>query len=223
MHFKDRKIIITGGPTREWLDPVRFISNPSTGKMGIALADEAFRRGGETVFIHGPIDMQLVEDKPYRTVKVESTGDMLRAVMDEIRDYGLLIMSAAPADYTAASPSATKIKKTEDELTLTLKKTPDILKNVAVKRQEGGLDHLFVVGFAAETDNVEEYALGKLKSKNLDMICLNDVSRKGAGFGTETNIIVIFNRDGVRIKLPILSKADVAVKIFDRIETQLSH
>ncbi len=221
MSLKDRKVIVTGGPTREWLDPVRFISNPSTGKMGVAIADAACGRSRETVFIHGPIDNRLLEGKPFRTESVESTTDMLNAVLKELEDGAVLIMSAAPADYTAGRVSENKIKKEGDELLLTLKKTPDILKNVAKKRQEGVYKDLFVVGFAAETTNVEEYARGKLKDKNLEMICLNDVSRKGAGFGSETNIVVIFNRDGNSIKLPILSKRDVAEKIFDRIEEQM--
>lgn len=221
MLLKDRKVIVTGGPTREWLDPVRFISNPSTGRMGVAIAEAAHERARETVFIHGPMDSRLFEEKPFRIEEVESTSDMLEAVLKELEDGALLIMSAAPADYTAGEPSENKIKKSGDELVLTLKKTPDILKNVAIKRKENGWDNLFVVGFAAETTNVEEYALGKLRDKNLDMICLNDVSRKGAGFGSETNIIVIYNRDGRSIKLPILSKRDVAEKIFDRIEEQM--
>lgn len=221
MFLKDRKIVVTGGPTREWLDPVRFLSNPSTGKMGVAIAEEALKRGKEVVFVHGPMDDRLLDGKKFTTRNVESTSDMLAAVLDELIDGAVLIMSAAPADYTAAKVSDEKIKKQGDEMTLTLKKTPDILKNVAEKRDAGEMKDLFVVGFAAETTNVEEYALGKLKEKKLEMICLNDVSRRGAGFGTETNIIVIYNKDGNSIKLPMLSKRDVAEKIFDRIEEQL--
>ena len=221
MLLKDRKLIVTGGPTREWLDPVRFISNPSTGKMGVAIADEGEKRCRETVFIHGPIDERLYVGKPYRSVAVDTTQEMLDAVMSELEEGAVLVMSAAPADYRAIEISENKIKKEGEEITISLQKTPDILKNVAEKRKQGGLEQIFVVGFAVETTNVEEYAIGKLRDKNLDMICLNDVSKKGAGFASETNIVVIYNRDEVAIKLPILPKNDVAVKIFDRIEMQM--
>jgi phosphopantothenoylcysteine decarboxylase/phosphopantothenate--cysteine ligase len=221
MSLKDRKLIVTGGPTREWLDPVRFISNPSTGKMGVAIADEGLRRCREVVFIHGPIDSTLYEGKAYRSVAVDSTDEMLRAVLSELTDDSVLVMAAAPADYTAMERSKEKIKKEGEEILLALRKTPDILKKVAERRKEGGLDNLFVAGFAVETTNVEEYALKKLREKNLDMICLNDVSREGAGFGTETNIIVIYSRKEEPVRLPILPKNDVAVKILDRIESQM--
>jgi phosphopantothenoylcysteine decarboxylase/phosphopantothenate--cysteine ligase len=222
MSLKDRKLIVTGGPTREWLDPVRFISNPSTGKMGVAIADEGLKRCREVVFIHGPIDSALYEGKPYRSVAVDSTEEMLQAVLSELTDDSVLVMAAAPADYTAMERSKEKIKKEGEEILLALRKTPDILKRVAARRKEGGLDNLFVAGFAVETTNVEEYALKKLREKNLDMICLNDVSKEGAGFGTETNIIVIYSRKEEPVRLPILLKNDVAVKILDRIESQIN-
>ena len=222
MLLKDKKIIVTGGPTREWLDPVRFISNASSGKMGICLADEAFHRGRETVFIHGPIESALVKGKPYRVVSVDSTDDMLNAVVAELVDGAVLVMSAAPADYTAQEKSREKIKKSDDDIVLHLKKTPDILKNVAALREAGRFSDLFVVGFAAETTNLEEYATTKLRVKNLEMICLNDVSHPDAGFSIDTNIITIFKKDGSRIKLPKLSKQGASEKIFDQVEFELS-
>lgn len=221
MRLNERKAIITGGPTREWLDPVRFISNPSTGKMGAAIADECSHRAGETVFIHGPIDPALVQKKKYRCVAVESTKDMLNAVVSELTENAILIMAAAPADYSPLAKSDRKIKKTGEKLVLELAKTPDILKEVAAMKNDGRIGNIFTVGFAAETNNLEEYALKKLSEKNLDMICLNDVSRSGAGFGSDTNIVTIFFRNGARKDLPLISKSEVAARIVDEIESRL--
>ena len=211
--MKDRKFIITGGPTREWLDPVRFISNPSSGKMGIALAAEAARVSGNVVFIHGPIDINLMSGD-YRRVAVESTGDMLRAVMDELEPEAVLIMAAAPADYTPAERSEQKIKKSDGELTVRFARTPDILREVAGRRvREESLRGIFVAGFAAETTNLEEYALGKLRGKNLDMICLNDVGRRDTGFRSDTNAITVFTRRGERREIPLMGKREAAARI----------
>jgi len=221
MPLKGKKVIVTGGPTREWLDPVRFISNPSSGRMGIALADAAYERGAEVIFIHGPVDENLLKDKKYLAQKVESTSDMLRAVTSSLTMDSILLMAAAPADYTPVTVSETKIKKSEDKLVLRLKKTPDILKEVAKLRSAGTFKGI-TAGFAAETHDIETYALGKLKDKNLDMICLNDVSREGAGFSAETNIITIFKRDGTRIDLPMMSKREAAERILDEIEKILN-
>lgn len=221
MLLKESKIIVTGGPTREWIDPVRYISNASSGKMGIALADAALSLGKEIVFIHGPIDASFLKDKKYRSVAVDSTEDMLNAVLSEIGENSVLVMSAAPADYAPVEKVKEKIKKTDGEITLHMRKTPDILKNVAKLRAEEKIKNIFVAGFAAETTDIEKYARGKLLEKNLDMICLNDVSREGAGFGTDTNIITLFFKDNSKVELPILTKKDVAKKIFSYIESQL--
>jgi len=221
MLLKHRKVIVTGGPTREWIDPVRFISNPSSGKMGAALAGAAARCSGETVFIHGPVDRSIISGLPCRTVSVESTSDMLNAVLRELVNNAVLIMAAAPADYTSPEKSAQKIKKTDDELVLRLKKTPDILRTVAANVSDGTFTGLFTAGFAAETTNIEQYALGKLKAKNLDMICLNDVSREGAGFGSDTNIITIYVNDGRKIDLPVMTKKEAADRIIEMIEGEL--
>ncbi len=221
MRLRERKVVVTGGPTREWLDPVRFISNPSSGKMGVALADESLRRARETVFIHGPIDASLVSNKKYRVVPVETTEDMLKAVKSEIEEGAVVVMAAAPADFTPAEKSAQKIKKTGMRISIEFARTPDILKELSGMRHDGLIRNLFTVGFAAETDNLDSYALGKLADKNLDMICLNDVSRRGAGFGADTNIITIFMKDGSRLELPMMSKRDAAARIFDEIENRL--
>jgi len=221
VRLKESKIIITGGPTREWLDPVRYISNASSGKMGIALADESFRLSENTIFIHGPISDHLVKDKPYRCVKVETTADMLEAVLDEIGNDSVLIMCAAPADYTPVNKSAEKIKKQNDDITFQMKKTPDILKNVAEMKKCSIFKNFFTVGFAAETTNTEEYAMSKLAAKDLDMICLNDVSKEGAGFGVDTNIMTLFTRSGLRVELPLLSKEKAASEILKLIDAEL--
>ena len=223
MSLRDRKIVVTGGPTREWIDPVRYISNASSGKMGIALADAAYTRSMDTVFIHGPIDASQIAGRPYRTLAVESTEDLLRAVMGEISGDAVLIMAAAPADYRPAERSDKKIKKKSDELRIDLVRNPDILRNVAARKAaDPSLAGLFVVGFAAETHDVESYALSKLEEKDLDMICLNDVAREGAGFGTDTNIVIVFTRGGGRVDFPLMSKKDLASAILDTIETGLA-
>ncbi|MBN1496919.1 MAG: phosphopantothenoylcysteine decarboxylase [Spirochaetes bacterium] len=221
MYLKNRKAIVTGGPTREWIDPVRFISNPSSGKMGAALADECSRRARDTVFIHGPIEPSLISMAPYRCVAVETTADMLAAVSRELEENAVLIMAAAPADYSPVTRANRKIKKSGKKMSLELARTPDILKVVAAMKKEGRISELFVVGFAAETNDIEEYALKKLAEKNLDMICLNDVSRKDAGFGTDTNILTIFARDGMRKELPLVSKQEAAARIVDEIDARL--
>ena len=218
MLLKDRKIIVTGGPTREWFDPVRYISNASSGKMGIALADESNKISKNICFIHGPISEHLLQDKPYRCIKVETTNDMLEIVLNEIEDNSVLIMCAAPADYTPVKKSDEKIKKQNENIFIEMERTPDILKNVSLVRESRKLNNLFVAGFAAETSNVEEYALLKLNEKNLDMICLNDVLKEGAGFGGDTNIITIFARTGFKIELPMLTKDKAAFEILKQIE-----
>lgn len=224
MPLKSRKIIVTGGPTREWLDPVRFLSNPSSGKMGIALADEAARITDQVIFIHGPIRADMIADRPYAVRGVETTSELLDAVMAELVSGCVLIMAAAPADFTPIEKSPIKIKKTSgvDEITLRLKKTVDILKSVAEKRQQNPmLADMFVAGFAAETTDIESYAKKKLVEKRLEMICLNDVGREDAGFGADTNIITVFTKFGERIELPFLSKQETARLILAEIDRLL--
>lgn len=222
MSLADRKIIVTGGPTREWIDPVRYISNASSGKMGVALADAAFEISRNTVFIHGPVDPALLRDRPYRTVAIETTAELLEKVFAELDGTSVLIMSAAPADYRPETKSEMKIKKDGEELVLRLKKNPDILKNVArLRLEDPSYGNIFVVGFAAETNDPERYAVGKLREKNLDMICLNDVGRAGAGFGVDTNIVTVFTRDGRRDELPMLSKKELARTLLQRIGKEL--
>jgi len=219
--LKNRKIVITGGPTREKIDPVRFISNYSTGKMGVAIADEAFKRAQEIVLIHGPVQKYIVSDKKYKSVSIETTGELLDAVLGELVDNAVLIMAAAPADYTPIKKSLEKIKKSKKEMALKLKRTPDILQNVSELKKSGSYKGLFLVGFAAETDNAEANALSKLRDKKLDMICLNDLSKQGAGFGSDTNIVTIYSRNGEKKELQIMPKRDIAENLLDFIEEQL--
>ncbi|TAL33008.1 MAG: phosphopantothenoylcysteine decarboxylase [Spirochaetes bacterium] len=222
MSLKNRKVVVTGGPTREWIDPVRYISNASSGKMGIALADAAGPRCAETVFVHGPIERSLLEGRPYRTVAVETTGELLDAVMREIDGSAVLIMAAAPADYRPASKSPVKIKKDDEHLTIDLVKNPDILMAVVARRAaEPEMEGLYTAGFAAETHDAEAFAREKLAYKNLDMICLNDVGKPGAGFSVDTNIMTVFTRRGARVELALASKRDIAVRILDLIESDM--
>jgi phosphopantothenoylcysteine decarboxylase/phosphopantothenate--cysteine ligase len=222
MPLRGRKIIVTGGPTREWMDPVRFISNPSTGKMGIAIADEAAVRSNNVVFVHGPIDKNLLRDKEYSSVPVETTEDLLHAVLAELAPDCVLLMAAAPVDYRPIDRASDKIKKDKSSFVLKLKRTPDILGNVAsVRLKDPLLKDIFVVGFAAETASIEAYAVEKLREKRLDMICLNDVGRKDAGFGTDTNIITIFTRRGDTIELSLLSKREAAREILNQVEREI--
>lgn len=220
MSLRDRKIIVTGGPTREWIDPVRFITNPSSGKMGVALAIAAAERNGKVVFIHGPIDTRSISEAGFTSIPVDTTADLLHAVLRELEPRSVLIMAAAPVDYAPVKRSAVKIKKKQKgSLKLKLTRTPDILQHVSkMRRSDPRLQEIFVVGFAAETTDADAYAREKLREKNCDMICLNDVSRTDAGFGTDTNIITIFTREGEVITLPLMAKKDIAGRILQQIE-----
>jgi phosphopantothenoylcysteine decarboxylase/phosphopantothenate--cysteine ligase len=220
MLLAGRKIIVTGGPTREWIDPVRYLSNASSGKMGAALA-EAAGELSDTIFIHGPMDTDLINEKDLRCVYSETTQAMLDSVIKEMVDGAVLVMAAAPADYAPAEPSPVKIKKADGDISLRLRKTPDILKNVAEGINAGRWKDVFMAGFAAETHDTERYALGKLAEKNLDMICMNDVSREGAGFAVDTNIITVFTRSGSRIDLGIMPKTEAASRIFEIICSEI--
>jgi len=203
-------VLITAGPTCEDLDPVRFITNRSSGKMGYSLAEAAVRRGAHVVLVSGPVDLQVpagVDWMPVRT-----TEEMRKAVRERIAAASVIIMAAAVADYRPAAPNTKKIKRVGAHLTLELEPTPDILSELA---HEGGKRVL--VGFAAETDNLKENAQAKLTRKGADMIVANDVTQKGAGFDGDTNIVTIFLRDGRDVPLPKLTKFEVANRILDHV------
>lgn len=206
------RFLITVGATREEIDPVRFISNRSSGRMGFALAEAALKRGGEVTVVAGITTV----DPPIgvRVVRALSAEEMAQAVARESRDASVFIGAAAIADYRPAQRAAQKIKKSEESVTLTLERTPDVLANVAAARTNG----LLVVGFAAETENVIANAREKLRAKKLDAIIANDVTRSDSGFDTTTNAITIITaRNNDPVELPALSKSEAANRILDTI------
>ena len=211
---KRLKVIVTSGPTREHFDPIRFLSNPSTGRMGHAIACAALKLTNvDVVFISGPVTAEFATVSGAKNVAVTSTEDMLNAVDSHLTGGDILIMAAAPADYKPAVRSPIKIKKTENPQ-INLVPNPDILKSMAEKNR-GLASPAILVGFAAETHETEKYALGKLKDKNLDMIFLNDVSRQGAGFASATNEFTVFFRDGRRMELANATKEILGDKIIN--------
>lgn len=202
-----RTVLITAGPTCEDIDPVRLITNRSSGKMGYALAEAAVRRGAHVILVSGPVDLHAPAGADW--IPVRTTEEMRRAVHDRASEANIIVMAAAVADYRPAVTQTNKIKRSE-HLALELEPTPDILAELA--RDKG---NRVLIGFAAETDRMAENARAKLERKNADMIVANDVTQDGAGFDTDTNIVTLFLRGGREIALPKLSKLDVAHRIFD--------
>lgn len=202
------RFLITAGPTRENIDPVRFISNRSSGKMGYALAEAACAAGHDVCLITGPVNIGIPEG--LELVYVESAEDMYKAVMENIEQSDCLVMAAAVADWTPVESSLSKLKKDDFDGVLKLKRTKDILQEVKLVKGER-----VVVGFAAESDDVVENALKKLEAKGLDMIVANDITEPGAGFGTETNVVTIFDKSGGVIELPKMSKKKIAEEIVE--------
>lgn len=210
-----KRVVITAGPTREPLDPVRYLSNHSTGKQGIALAEAAWRRGADVVLVHGPLSVPAPVGATCKAV--ETTQDMAEAVASEIGSTDALVMAAAPADFRPAQVASAKIKKTGSAPTLALEETPDILKSTVSKRKAG----MIAVGFALETDDLAENAQKKLASKQLSLIVANSAREAGVGFGYDTNRVTIFAASGAVHELPLQSKRDTADAILDRIEALL--
>ena len=207
-----RRVVVTAGPTREPIDPVRYISNRSSGKMGVAIAAAAWRRGADVVLIAGPMSVEPPVGVTMR--EVETTDEMASAVADELPGARALIMAAAPADFRAAEPASSKIKKKTAPSSLALSPTPDILATTRSKRGNGAV----IVGFALETDDVLRGGKEKLDTKGLDFIVVNDAREPGAGFSVDTNRVTLLARDGTEEALPLLSKSDVAEAILDRVE-----
>lgn len=209
--FAGEKILITVGGTREAIDPVRFISNHSSGKMGFALAEAARERGAEVTVVAGHTSVEPPTN--VKLIKGISAQEMFDGVMQELPNATIFIGAAAVADYRPKEIVTAKIKKeNQDSLTLELEKTADILSNVSKKRRE----NLLVIGFAAETNNVIEYAKLKMERKNLDLVIANDITKKGAGFNSDTNIATIITR-AKEIDLPLMSKRELADKILDEV------
>jgi phosphopantothenoylcysteine decarboxylase / phosphopantothenate---cysteine ligase len=203
-------LLVTAGPTCEDIDPVRFLTNRSSGKMGYAVAVAAARRGAKVVLVSGPTALET--PRGVEQIDVRSTEEMQQAVRARFADSTIAIFAAAVADYRPTVKSGQKIKRSAEGLTLHLEPNPDILANAA--REKG--DRL-IVGFAAETERVAENARKKLTGKNADMVVANDVSREGAGFDGDTNIVTLFSRDGRDLPLPRLTKAEVAERILDEV------
>lgn len=212
------RVVVTAGPTREYLDPVRFISNPSSGQQGFALAQAALDRGADVTLITGPVCLSTPVGA--RRVDVTTVQEMLDAVLEATADADVLLMAAAVGDYRPVTVSAHKIKKTAD-LTIRLERTPDILAEVARRRSATG-QPLVVVGFAAESQDLLENARAKLEAKGLDLIAANDITATDAGFAAETNRVVLLDRDGGVEELPLMSKAAVAETILDRVASLLA-
>lgn len=205
-------VLITAGATREEIDPVRFLSNRSSGRMGFALAEAARARGAEVTVIAGETTANVPSN--VRLVRVSSAEEMRGAVMRELEPATVFIAAAAVADYRPATQAKNKIKKSGEAITLRLEPTPDILAEVAQARHNG----LLVIGFAAETDNVIEHARQKLQRKQLDAIVANDITRAGAGFEVETNIVTLLAHDrDAPVELPLMSKTEAAHRIVDEI------
>ncbi len=205
-----KKVLVTAGPTQEAIDPVRFISNHSTGLMGFEVACAAARRGASVTLVHGPCSLT----PPYgvETISVVSAGDMFEAVKDEFPDSDIIVMAAAVADYRPAQVSDEKIKKDDTDLTIELERTDDILAWLGAHRKEGQ----FICGFSMETQNLAENSRKKLVSKNVDLIAANNLRTEGAGFGTDTNVITLISKDG-ETELPLMTKYEAAHRLLDEI------
>jgi phosphopantothenoylcysteine decarboxylase / phosphopantothenate---cysteine ligase len=208
MDLTGERFLITVGATREEIDPVRFISNRSSGRMGFALAEAALRRGGEVTVVVG--NTSVAPPSGVRVVQAMSAEDMSQAVAKERENASVFIGAAAVADYRPVERADQKIKKSQDSITLTLERTPDVLSQVAASRTNG----MLVIGFAAETENVLANAREKLRSKKLDAIIANDVTREDSGFDSATNAITIITKDNT-LELPLMSKTEAADRILD--------
>jgi len=210
-----KKILVTAGGTEEPLDPVRYLGNHSTGRMGYAIAREAARRGADVVLLSGPAMLPVPEG--VRLISVQTARQMYDAAMQESMGADVVIMAAAVADYRPAVTYPHKIKKGEGSLTLTLERNPDILLELGRRKRTGQI----LVGFAAETQNLHAYAKAKLEKKNLDLIVANDVSREDAGFAAETNEAILFARDGQEREIPLMQKTALAAILLDSVEKRL--
>lgn len=210
--LEHKKVLITAGPTQEAIDPVRFISNHSTGKMGYALADELAKAGAEVTLVSGMVALKK-PDSSIHLISVRSAQEMYEATQSYFASADIIILAAAVADYTPAVVADKKIKKKEETFSIDLVKTTDIAKTLGQQKKPNQL----MVGFALETDNEVENALGKIKSKNLDLIVLNSLRNEGAGFGHDTNQISIIQKDGSIIDFDLKSKQDVAEDIVEAI------
>ncbi len=206
-----RNLLVTAGPTREALDPVRYLTNHSSGRMGVAIAEAAWRRGANVTLVHGPLEVPAPVG--VQCVAITSTAEMRDAVAAALPLSDALIMAAAPADFRAAAISDQKIKKSTGAPVVHLEHTDDILVSTQEHRKPGAI----VMGFALETTNVEAHALAKMQRKGLDFIVANDATEDGAGFGSSTNRVVILSADGSREAPPLMQKSELADVLLDRV------
>jgi len=213
--FSGRRVLVTAGPTRESMDPVRYISNPSSGKMGFAIARAARHRGAEVILVSGPT--VLDDPRGVEIVRVNSAADMAEAVLSRLDGIDIVIKAAAVSDYRPRETMAHKMKKGHSEITLAMERTQDILKEIGRRQSRP-----FLVGFAAETRDLQKYAQQKLASKNLDMIAANIVGNDDSGFEGDTNRLTLFFRDGHQEKLPLMEKEALAHRLLDRIVARIS-
>ena len=209
--LKNKKVLVTAGPTKEFIDPFRCLTNPSTGKMGIAIANECAKRGAEVILVSS-IDDDSISDK-VKKIKVISTNDMFEAVKNNFKDCDFIIKAAAVSDYTPVQVFDKKVKKQDGNLSIEFKRTQDILKYVGDNKN----DNQKVIGFAAETNNLIEYAKEKIIKKNLDYIVANDISKKDIGFGSEDNEVYIIDKHDNIKKIDKNSKNNIAKAIIDEI------
>ncbi|EJL6389241.1 bifunctional phosphopantothenoylcysteine decarboxylase/phosphopantothenate--cysteine ligase CoaBC [Vibrio vulnificus] len=216
--LQDKSILITAGPTREAIDPVRYITNHSSGKMGYALAQAAMQLGANVTLISGPVSLPTPVN--VNRINVDSAQEMYDAVMAQASDHDIFISCAAVADYRPATIAEQKLKKTDDsdEMTITTVKNPDIVASVSAMTE----NRPFTVGFAAETNDVEVYARRKLEKKKLDLLCANDVSVEGQGFNSSDNAITLYWSQGEKA-LPLNSKAALSMEILKQIQTLMGH
>lgn len=205
--LKGKTVLVTAGPTVEVLDPVRYFTNHSTGKMGFAIAEVARDLGAKVILISGPTSLET----PYGVERIDvvSAQDMYEAVIARFEEADIVVKAAAVADYRPKEVFNEKVKKSDGDLTIVMERTKDILAELGKRKK-----HQLLIGFAAESTNVEQFALKKLKKKNLDLIVANNIKKDGSGFGHETNVVTIYNRLGGKKELPLLLKRDVAYEIF---------
>jgi len=210
-----RRIVVTAGPTREAIDPVRYLTNYSSGRMGVAIAAAAWRRGAHVTLVHGPLEVAVPPGVD--AVSVTTTAEMRDAVAAALPPADALVMAAAPADFRAAEEAPHKLKKGATAPTIVLAHTDDILATTRDLRKPGAV----VMGFALETSNLEEHARAKLAAKSLDFIVANDATEPGAGFGTDTNRVIVLDAQGGREALPMMPKVELADVLLDRIAREL--
>lgn len=213
--LKGKKILVSAGPTREWIDPVRFISNPSTGRMGFSLAEAASAEGADVTVISGPTE--VANPVGVDLIKVSTAEEMKNAIVENFAKSDALVMSAAVGDYTYPEVSSEKLKKNGSDLTLILKKTDDILSALS-----GDKGDKIIVGFSVETENVIENSKLKLSEKSLDLIVVNNPKEKGAAFGHDTNKVSIIDRKGTVEELELMSKSELSTLIIDRVSNLLN-